>query len=421
MKLDWFKKISWLLIALFILLQPFKNLFELPMALMAVLGLLLLLRQPRKILGSPAFAPMLVMFGCFWLPMVFSLTDAVSPARSLETVLVFLRFPLAAIFALWALDTEDARRRLLTVLGLALAFSAVDIIVQVVVGRDLFGGVSGADGRMTGLIHGKLVVGHVMAVLSPVYFYWVRESAQQRRWVWLLAPLYIAAILLTGARAAWVMLGLGMGLFALQLLVVEKVQWKWKHAGVALLLMAATLGGLMQSPAWRAKFEVTKGLFSGNYEQANTATSARLPIWAVATRVAEDHWLNGVGPRGFRYVYPDYVPKDDVWLQHSATGPTHPHELVLEIAVETGVIGLLGYLIAVGYWIRRGLAAMRSRQGLALSWMASVLIVFFPLHAGHAFYVCFWSSIVWCLILLAIAHLSLPGPEPVFQTHSKDC
>ncbi len=419
MTLDWLKKSGWLLVVSFILLQPFKNLFELPMAMMALFGLLLLLRQPHTVLGSPALTPMLIMFGCFWLPMVASLTDAANLARSLETVLVFLRFPLAAIFVLWALDTEDARRRLLTVLGVALAFSAVDILVQAVAGYDLFGFPS-VEGRMPGVIHGKLVVGHIMAVLSPVYFYWVRESAQQRRWVWLLIPLYGAAILLTGARAAWVMLGLGMVLFALQLIVVEKVRWKWQAICAVLLLAAMTAGGLMQSTAWRAKFETTKGLFSGNYEQANAATSARLPIWSVATRVAKDHWINGVGPRGFRYVYPDYVPKDDMWLQHSTTGPTHPHELILEIAVETGVIGLLGYLLAVGYWIRRGALAILSRQRLALPWMATVLIVFFPLHAGHAFYGSFWSTMVWWLIFLAVSHLSVSGSHPVSKTYTKD-
>lgn len=406
MTLAWIKKLGWILIASFIFLQPLKNSFELPIALMALFGLLLLLRQPRTVSGSPALVPVLVMFGCFWLPMLASLTDAVNPERSLETTLVFLRFPLAAIFALWALDTEDARRRLLMALGIALAFSAVDIIVQAVVGRDLFGS-PGVGGRMTGVIHGKLVGGHIMAVLSPVYFYWVRDMAQRRRWIWLLAPLYVAAILLTGARAAWVMLVFGMGLFALQLYMIERVRWKWKTAGVVLLLMAVTVAGLMQSPAWREKVEVTKGLVSGNYDQANAATSLRLPIWRVGLHMAEDHWINGVGPRGFRYLYEQYAEKGDPFIVNNKnTGATHPHEIMLEIAVETGVIGLLGYLLALGFWIRRSLEASRARLVQALPWMAAVFIAIMPINAHMAIYASFWSCMTWWLVALAAATLS---------------
>lgn len=401
---SWVTRYGWLLVAAFILLQPFGNLFELPIAVMASLGLVFLLRQPHGIIRSPAFAPMILMFGFFWIPMVASLPDAVNFQRALATTLVFLRFPLAAVFALGALRTAEARRWLLLALGLVLTFSAVDVVVQAVAGRDLFG-VAGMPGRMTGVIHDKLVVGHIMAVLSPVYFYWVREVAKERDWAWALAFLYVAAILLSGARAAWIMLAAGVGLFALQVFVVEKVRWKWRVVGVFLLLTIVTVGGLMQNPASREKFEVTAGLVSGDYEKANVATSQRLPIWGVALRMAEDRWINGVGPRGFRHLYERYAEKGDPFIVNGKnTGATHPHQFVLEIAAETGVIGLLGYLLALGYWIRRGAIACRTRIVQALPWISAVFIAIMPLNAHMAFYASFWSCITWWLLAVSLAY-----------------
>ncbi len=405
------KQWGWLLVAAFVLLQPVKNLFELPVALMALFGLIQLVRHPRDILGMPATRVVLLMFAAFWVPMLLSLTDAVSFRRSLETTLVFLRFPLAAVFACWALAQDEARHRLMMVLGIALSLSAFDIVMQATLGHDLFG-VPPSGGRMTGLIHGKLVAGHLMAVMSPVFFAWVRHAARQRLWLWGLVPLFVAAILLTGSRAAWVMLAVGVLLMGWQMFSFEGVRLHWRTVVAGMSMILLTLVGLQHQAEWQRKMDVTAGLFSGNYEQANDATSNRLPIWQVGLQVARDHWVNGVGPRGFRYIYPEYVPKNDYWLQFgSGTGPTHPHQTLLEISAETGLVGLLFYLAAMGYWGRRMLKAGREHRFEALPWMSAVLIALMPINAHMAIYASFWSCVTWWLVALAAAHLQAGRPS----------
>jgi len=197
---------------------------------------------------------------------------------------------------------------------------------------------------------------------------------------------------------------------------VEHIKWRWKIAlGVSLLWIIAIVGAL-QFPALHTKMETTAGLFSGDYEKANTATSLRLPIWKVAVRIAEDHWLNGIGPRGFRYIYPAYVPKDDFWMtiQHldkktgerltTRYGPHHPHQLFLEVLVETGIIGVLCFLFALGYWIRLWWKTARTANMDALPWMAAVLVAIMPINAHMAFYASFWSCITWWLIAVSLAY-----------------
>jgi len=406
--LHWISSSGWMLVLAFALALPFRHLFELPMGLMALSGMGLLLLRPRAVVELPMIKPLLVMSACLWLPMLASLPDAVNFSRAADTTLVFLRFPLAAIFAAVALQSPDARQRLLKTLGIALSFSALCVVAHALVEYEFKSGVpqAGEDNLFTSLRG----LGFVMAVLSPVFFYWVWQVALKWRWAWLLLPVYLVDVFLSGRRVAWIMLAVGVVIWAAQLMLVEKVRWRWKPLLAGVLASALAIGIAMQLPALNARVGQTAGLFSGNYDQANAATSLRLPIWKVAVRVAEDHWINGIGPRGFRYIYPQYGGKDDPFLAVNPTvGPNHPHQLLLEIATETGLIGLIGYVIALLYWIRLTLGAARAKKGVALAFMGGVLIAMMPINAHMAFYASFWSCITWWLLMLSLAFWQ-PGP-----------
>ncbi|MFM9912799.1 MAG: O-antigen ligase family protein [Methylophilaceae bacterium] len=411
----WTEKFGWILVAMLIVTQPFRNLFELPMALMAIFGLLLLLLEPLRVFALSAIKPLLILFACIWLPMVASLPDAVNFSRAVSTTLVFIRFPLAAIFVIFALQNGYSRTRMLMLLGLVLGFFAIGkVFYALEVEHSLPGAMNGW--AWIGRIIPQRGVGHLLAVLSPIYYYWIWQQTSKRPWIWWIAPIYLMAILLSGARVAWIMLAMGLVLLMLQLFRVERVKWHWKSLVASILLLGIAIGISVQNSALTARMEQTAGLFSGNFEKANAATSLRLPIWQVAIKVAEDHWINGIGPRGFRYIYPEYVSKDDFWLNleykdkttgkilTTQYGPNHPHQFLLEIIAETGIIGVLGYLLALVYWVRLSLAAVRDRNSDALPWMTAAFIAIMPINAHMAFYASFWSCILWWLIAVSLAY-----------------
>ncbi|MFM9912148.1 MAG: O-antigen ligase family protein [Methylophilaceae bacterium] len=405
----WMARYGWLFVAAFILLQPLGNAFELPIAIMACLGLWLALTQPRAVMALPAFKPLLLMFACIWLPMLASLTDAFFLSRAAQTTLSFLRFPLAALFATMVLSSSIARNRLLLLIGLGLSAAAFIVVILTATGHS-------SEGRM----NLGFPVGHILAVLSPIYFYWLWRMPQQHRWVWFIAPLYIMAILFSGARVAWIMLAVGILLWAIQIFWVEKVKWRWKTTMVITSLLTLSIGTVFYNPGSSERMVLTAGLLSGDYAKTNAATSLRLPIWKVAVEVAKDHWIKGIGPRGFRYIYPAYVPKDDYWLiprlrdgvwEFYKTGPTHPHQMLLEIIVETGVIGLLGFLVVLVYWIKLYLRTARDNMRQTLPWMAAAFIAIMPINAHMAFYASFWSCITWWLIAVSLAFWQAEGKE----------
>ncbi|BBP03675.1 membrane protein [Sulfuriferula plumbiphila] len=397
---------GWWLIAAFVFAMPLGKGFEVPLALMTFGGIALMFKDGRAIWRHPSIRWLLLLFVCIWLPLVTALPDAVYFERAASTALAFVRFPLAGVFALYALRDEANRRKLFIAITLLLSFWVADALLQAAIGHDVFGYKS-AGGRITGPF-AKLTMGLIVAVLAPVYFEVIRRrAARSSGWYWLALAPYTAVILLSGSRAAWGMYAAGMVGFA----VYAHFTAPRRHLGRAILIVllcAASIGALIATyPPLQNKLRVTAGLFSGNYEKMDEATSIRLPIWHTAIKIAKDHWLNGIGARGFRYIYPQYADPDDPFMKVNPTsGPTHPHQITLEILVETGVIGLLGFVAFLVLLLRRTWQAMRAGNTYAVPLGLSVLVATLPVNAGIAFYGSILSALVWWLVASYCATLA---------------
>jgi O-antigen ligase len=147
--------------------------------------------------------------------------------------------------------------------------------------------------------------------------------------------------------------------------------------------------------------------FADTPQGLDTALSGRMDIWNTALKMLAAHPVNGVGVRGFRYAYPQFARADDHFLTDEACGPgegaCHPHQIVLEVLDETGVIGLAlwlaGAALAARMW-RRAAPEAHLRAwpaGLAL------FVMLFPLNTHLAFYSAWWGLLFWWLLALWIA------------------
>lgn len=402
------------LVAGCVLLQPIGTSANVPMLILAAAGLAQFIRHTRAAVTSAAWRKFLVPFACLWLPMALALPDAEVPARAWQTTLVFALFPFMALAIQRALSSEARQAALLGLISGALALWSLDGLMQAMRGANLLGHPP-IDGQVTGVFHPRQVLGAVLAVLTPVFLLWLREVARRHPWLWLLAPIYASVILLSGKRSAWILLAaavIAIGVLALARLPANK---RWTTSLALSSAVVLGLGLLGFNPHFRAKIETTAGLFSGDPQRADAATSYRLGIWRVAADIYREHWVNGIGPRAFRHVYPDYAPAGDLFLQANPhSGPTHPHQILLEIGVETGLIGLVAYA-ALWVWLLRELVrAHRQRQDSALAWLLSVGLALFPLNAGHALYdASFWGGIsLWLLSVAARQSVGPPGERP---------
>ena len=392
-------------------------------ALVAIAKLLLQrFRGGTRLLSHQAWALTGVLFAAYWLPELFSTFDAVNGGHSLAQTVSDLRYLPFLWLAASAVASDAGRRTTFTGLAVIMGIWTVDALLQEGFGASpLFSLIDGAKQAISG--HGmctaeevqrldrlsgilgpcNLKLGLVLASLSP----FALHAAAQRFGApgWCVAALALGiAILLGGARAAWIA-------YALVLLFSG---WRALGGRKLLAFAAAGLVGLVvlyaASPQLQQRAERTALAFqSGQGAGIDGALSGRGRIWTGAACMIEAHPFNGVGARGFRVAWPACDPAPGQAPAWGGGEAYHAHQLLLELLSETGAIGLLLWL--AGAWIvwrswRRADAVARYRARPALLALA---VTVFPLNTHLALYSTFWGGLA--LLLAGLYAGALHGRE----------
>ncbi len=395
-----------------LLLLPVGRMVEIPVLLMAALGLWLMAGGGWRLHELPAIRLFGLVFLAMWLPQLLALPGAVEAAHSSRVVVTHLRFFLGGIFLILAIHSVGSHRQLLRLSAWLIAFWLLDAMVQMVFGNDLFG-FGPAHGRPNALFgESNLKFSFCLALLSPLLW----EHAR-RHWPILAQALVflstISAVLIAGNRSAWVMLGV--------VLIAYGTLYLRHHGRKAIRPLVAALVGLSlcvgvayrYAPTFSTRVDRTVSFLSGERDPARDSIAHRMLIWNTAKNMFAANPLTGVGPRGFRYAYSKYAEADDPYLQlKPPILPTNTHNLLTELAAETGLLGLAGLLMALGLLLRSGWRAASTTQRWMLPYGIALLAAFFPLNSHFAIYSAFWSQLVWWLIALYCAALGVKeSPE----------
>ena len=400
----------------FVALWPAPGYAEGVMVLGALVAIALLLlarfRHGAQLLSAPAWALTSVLFFAYWLPEALSAVDAVDHGRALREALVDLRY----LPFLWlvAAAVADERGRRITFGGLAIIVGAwtVDALVQAVTGTSpLFFGLDSAKRAMSG--HGmctdeavqtvdrlsgilgpcNLKFGQMLASLSPFVIY-----AAARRWGvvgwWIAATLVGIVVLLAGARAAWVSYGLVLVWSGWRLLGWKRLLAVFAVGAVALAALAVVV------PQVGSRLERTTHVLTVDERGVDTALSGRGRIWSAATCMYRTHWFNGVGARGFRESFDACDPARGTLAAWGEGPALHAHQWVLEVASETGTIGLLLWLAGIALGWRAWRYADEAAREHARPAMLALAVTLFPFNTHLAFYSTFWGGLALMLAAL---------------------
>lgn len=382
----------------FIALWPLTGPAEVVLSLGAVMALAVLaiyrFRGGMALLSRESWALTTVLFASYWLPELLSSPDAVNGRRALRESLLDLRYlPFLWLVAI-AVANEHGRRVTFTGIAVIALFWALDGGVQALTGWSL-GGYASAD-RLSGVFGAEnLKLGLVLASLAPFPLTLAAKRFGMAGWL-LAAAALGAVVLLAGARASWLTLAL--------VLVVSGWQQFGSRRAIA-LLAAVGLAVFALSMAFSDKLqdrvERTGAVLDGDSERVDFALSGRLSIWRTAIAMAVANPVNGVGVRGFRDAYATYAAKDDPWLADAEHGAGfHAHQIVLEVASETGLVGLLlwlgGAALAWRAWRFASPEGRERARAPALALLATV----FPLNTHLAFYSTFWGGLTLLLAAL---------------------
>ncbi len=152
----------------------------------------------------------------------------------------------------------------------------------------------------------------------------------------------LVVLFLTQTRGAWI----AFFCTVLVLVLLERRYRKACLAGLAVLLIAC-MAAFHAYPEYHARAEQT---FNPEFQ----SNSERVLMWTAAVQIFADHPIVGIGQDEFGLVYNrDYIspqakerPKDP---NNPRSGHGHPHNNLLKVLSERGLVGFAGFLLLHGF------------------------------------------------------------------------
>jgi O-antigen ligase len=147
-------------------------------------------------------------------------------------------------------------------------------------------------------------------------------------------------------------------------------------------------------------------------------TEGRLTLWQVAERMAKDRPVEGVGLGSFQASAPSYLLEPGVLTRTDQIidTPKEVHNIYLQALAETGIIGLVLFLLVLGFFLRCGVQAARNfaRSGdVQMEILArAVVIALIGILTADFFVPEQYSKLLWLMLGLGPALLAISqSPE----------
>ncbi len=338
-----------------------------------------------------------------WLLVVSYFALEVRPAYS--EAATWLRFVVFAAAAEdWILDRRWLRR-LIVVTAVTLLLVGVDAIFQYVVGHDLLMHPKQDPYRLTGPFTHQVVGVYMMRLLFPALlglWAWGVARPAARPAAVVLGSVVACAVFLSGERMAFLLVLLG--------LLATLMLWLGLKRALAFAGVAVLVGGVVflfgrHQIAVNRQFMATLG----NIEHFSESGYAHL--WRSGLKVGSARPLTGVGPHNFRVACSR--PGIGMPPTFSRRCNLHPHNMYIQWFAESGIPGLVGFVVLVGVWLRR-----LWRTGRQVNWSGwltgpaiGVFVYLWPLGPTGGFFsnwnaVTFWLVLGWALAAARLAEQS---------------
>ena len=277
------------------------------------------------------------------------------------------------------------------------ALLAVDVIVQRVWGRDLLLGIARFPdgGRLTGPFRNPIDLATCLAVLLPLVVVFIGAAAGWRRaGLLLLFTVLLGELIAITARSGWLSL-----LVATAVLVLAgRTLRRWLLPAV----ITAFVIGL-------AMFAVT-GRLHGAITLTDAGSRDRVYMWQSAWWMIRERPILGQGLNTFMANY----------LSHWVGGerlPRYAHNCYLQIAAETGLIGLAAFgwfllsLLGSAWRRLRSLTTTAENRMLLLGWLGALAAFLVQACFDTNFYSVRFAALFWCLAGLILGAAATARPR----------
>ena len=355
------------------------------------------------------FSKYAIFFLLFWLYISLISLWADDLYLSLKSALPYIRFFIFSLMMLYFFEEykEKFIYLLLFSVVLPIIFVFFDTAYQYIFGQDIFG-YPKLDHRLSGPFGSELIVGSYLARLSPMIIicYYILYKELPLKILYLFSTISLL-IFLTGERTSFFLFN--FFLFFLFISVVKKNKLRIFFLvyffiiiflSISLLFSNKLRDRMIYIPACEMRINfLMNDICKHSLENDDIKQQEKTTRYFVFSQAHEEHYKTalkifldnkffGIGVKMFR------VKCSDAKYYYNFGCTTHPHNIVMQILAETGLVGLLFLIIAISYIFIKafsiGLVILRNNaksseivQFLLLIMMGQSFIFFLP--AGQFF------------------------------------
>jgi hypothetical protein len=143
------------------------------------------------------------------------------------------------------------------------------------------------------------------------------------------------------------------------------------------------------------------GRATSTFDLSHGTSASRFDEWRIATRAIADHPVLGVGPEGYRVVFPEEVDATYVRKYGAAVYPDRAHNGVLDVTLAGGVAAGLLYLALLAGALRYAWRALSRREPLDTALGAAVIA--YIVQQQFLFPLAELDPILWVLVGMMVA------------------
>lgn len=218
----------------------------------------------------------------------------------------------------WAISDRSTARRLFMVLLLSGTASSIYGVAMHLLGKG-----EGSLGRSAGTFSTVMTFGGITMILASLYTAFAvgeRISAKIRIANCLAAAAAILGLVFTFTRSSW------LGMLASSATIIYKSRKKWLVAFAAGMVVLV----LLVPSRYKARVE---SIWNPHYR----TNVQRMELLRGGWSILREHPVFGVGTRDLASLYREHMPEGAIYVHG------HMHNIFLQVAVQTGIVGLTAF------------------------------------------------------------------------------
>ena len=324
---------------------------------------------------------------------------SIDRSDTLFYALTFIRWPIfAAALYFWIFNSKAAIKSFLISLGLLLAFIIIDVWIQYLIGKDIFGYPS-LELRLTGPLRDNPVIGIFITkfifilLTSLLVFKQFNQDNHRYIFLFLLMIIGFMSVFITGERMS---LLLFFSAIPLVLLGFSK-DYMRTLINIALLFTILLFLALLIGEFFPQTFE--RAIHSTFYKLSNFKSSD----YGLVYQTAYQTWLNNIWLGGGLHQLKDLYSLYQINLWEVKI--LHAHNHPLSLLAETGLVGLILYFLIIIQIIRKIFKEIYQQNNwLKFSLLITLIyICFWPFMSHFSFQHNWMNAINWLIVGLVLA------------------